>query len=60
MAMGAAGTISVLSNLCPAPLVAMTRAAADGDFTAARKAHFQLAPLVAAYASGANPVPLKA
>ena len=59
MALGAVGTISVLSNLAPGPCVELVRAAAAGDFAAARELHFSLAPLVEAYASGANPVPLK-
>ena len=60
MAMGAAGTISVLSNVVPAQAVAMTDAAAAGDFQAAAAWQCKLLPLINALFSEVNPIPAKA
>ncbi len=60
MAMGAAGTISVLSNVAPAQSVAMTDAAQAGDFAAAAAWQCRLLPLVNALFSEVNPIPAKA
>ena len=60
MAMGAAGTISVLSNVVPAESVAMTNAAKAGDFKTAAQWQCKLLPLINALFSEVNPIPAKA
>ena len=60
MAMGGAGTISVLSNVAPKESVAMTDACLAGDYTAAAKMQCDLLPLIDALFSEVNPIPAKA
>ena len=60
MAMGAKGTISVLSNVVPAKTVEMTNAALAGDFETAKKLQLEVLPLVNALFSQVNPIPAKA
>ena len=60
MAMGGAGTISVLSNVAPKESVAMTDACLAGDFAAAAKMQADLLPLINALFSEVNPIPAKA
>ena len=60
MAMGAAGTISVLSNVAPKESVAMTDACRAGDFKTAAKMQADLLPLINALFSEVNPIPAKA
>lgn len=60
MALGAAGIISVVSNLVPKEMVAMTKAALQGDFEEARKMHFEWLPLFKAAFIETNPIPIKA
>ncbi len=60
MAMGAAGTISVLSNVAPREAVAMTDACLAGDYAAAAKWQCCLLPLINALFSEVNPIPAKA
>lgn len=60
MAMGAKGTISVLSNVVPRQSVAMTDACLRGDYTAAAKMQCDLLPLINALFSEVNPIPAKA
>ncbi len=60
MAMGGAGTISVLSNVVPAKAVAMTDACKAGDFKTAAKLQADLLPLINALFSEVNPIPAKA
>ena len=60
MAMGAAGTISVLSNVAPRESVAMTDACKAGDFKTAAKMQCDLLPLINALFSEVNPIPAKA
>ena len=60
MAMGAAGTISVLSNVVPAQAVAMTNACLAGDYKAAARLQCELLPLTNALFSEVNPIPAKA
>ena len=60
MAMGAAGTISVLSNVAPKEAVAMTDACKAGDFKTAAKMQADLLPLINALFSEVNPIPAKA
>ena len=60
MAMGAKGTISVLSNVVPAQCVAMTDAAKAGNFATAADWQCKLLPLTNALFSQVNPIPVKA
>ena len=60
MAMGAAGTISVLSNVAPKESVAMTDACKAGDFKTAAKMQADMLPLINALFSEVNPIPAKA
>ena len=60
MAMGAKGTISVLSNVAPRQSVAMTDACLRGDYAAAAKMQCDLLPLLTALLSEVNPIPAKA
>ena len=59
MAMGAKGTISVLSNVAPKESVAMTDACRAGDFRTAAKMQADLLPLINALFSEVNPIPAK-
>ena len=60
MAMGAKGTISVLSNVVPKEAVAMTDACKAGDFQTAADWQCRLLPLTNALFSEVNPIPAKA
>lgn len=60
MSVGGKGVISVISNLLPARVKALTDAALAGDFEQARTLHLQLFPLCRAMLSMAtNPIPIK-
>ena len=60
MAMGGAGTISVLSNVVPREAVAMADACKAGDFETAARWQCRLLPLINALFSEVNPIPAKA
>ena len=60
MAMGAAGTISVLSNVVPKEAVAMTDACKAGNYPEAAKLQCKLLPLIDCLFSQVNPIPAKA
>ena len=60
MAMGAAGTISVLSNVVPKESVAMTDACKAGDYKTAAQWQCKLLGLTNALFSEVNPIPVKA
>ena len=60
LAMGGAGTISVLSNVVPREAVAMTDAFFAGDLEKAAKLQCDLLPLTNALFSEVNPIPVKA
>ena len=60
LALGGKGVISVTSNVDPARMIALVNAATDGDFTRARKIHFELLPLFDALFCETNPIPVKA
>ena len=60
MAMGAKGTISVLSNVIPKEAVAMTDACKAGDYPTAARLQCQFLPLINALFSEVNPIPAKA
>ena len=57
--MGGDGVISVVSNLLPAKVKALTKAALEGDFEKARALHYELLPLMKAAFVETNPAPIK-
>ena len=57
--MGGDGVISVVSNLLPAKVKDLTKAALDGDFEKARALHYELLPLMKAAFVETNPAPIK-
>jgi len=60
-AVGAKGVISVVANIVPADVKAMTDLILEGDFVSARKWHRKLFPLSKNMLSLAtNPIPIKA
>jgi len=59
MAMGAAGVVSVASNLFPSEVCALVRAAESGDLKLAEKLHRKLLPLFKDLFIEPNPVPVK-
>ena len=59
MAAGAVGVISVASNIVPAKVVALVKAALTGDFGKARGLHFQLYALFKDLFIEPNPAPIK-
>ena len=60
MAFGGHGVISVISNLVPGKVAALTDACSRGDFVTASKLHFELLPLTKAAFIETNPIPIKA
>lgn len=60
MSVGAMGVISVASNVIPAQVVEMVRAALDGDFAKAGALHHKLYPLFTSLFLDTNPIPVKA
>lgn len=60
MALGGRGVVSVVSNLFPAAMVALTRAVARGDLASARAIHRALRPIMHAAFLESNPIPAKA
>src|SRR5262249_3659154 len=59
IAAGGVGVISVASNLIPADVAVMVKAALAGDMTVARREHFRLYPLFKDLFIEPNPVPVK-
>jgi 4-hydroxy-tetrahydrodipicolinate synthase len=59
MAVGAVGVVSVASNLLPAEICALVRAAEKGDHAGAEKLHRRLFPLLKDLFIEPNPVPIK-
>jgi len=60
ISLGGDGVISVISNLVPARVKALTKACLSGDFKEGRKIHFELLPLMKAAFIETNPIPIKA
>lgn len=60
MATGAAGVISVASNVAPREMVALVEAMSDGDLKSARELHHRLSPLFRNCFVESNPIPVKA
>jgi 4-hydroxy-tetrahydrodipicolinate synthase len=59
IALGGDGVISVISNLVPAKVAALAKAALEGNYGAARKLHYELLPLIKAAFVETNPIPIK-
>ncbi|HOS34500.1 MAG TPA: 4-hydroxy-tetrahydrodipicolinate synthase [Treponemataceae bacterium] len=59
-AIGGDGVISVVSNLAPAEVTALTKAALDGDFEKARELQYRLLSAFRGSFVDTNPVPIKA
>jgi len=57
--LGGDGVISVIANIVPAKVKALTAACLAGDFEKARRIHFELLPLIKAVFIETNPVPVK-
>lgn len=57
---GAAGVISVTSNVVPAEMAKLCKLAAAGDLPAARALHLKLLPLMKVLFIESNPIPAKA
>lgn len=60
MVMGGHGVISVVSNVVPKTMTALTTAMAKGDIVMARKAQFAMSGLNQAMFVQSNPIPVKA
>jgi 4-hydroxy-tetrahydrodipicolinate synthase len=60
MAVGGRGVISVVSNIAPAAMSALTTAALAGDYLRARTIHHEVLGLCGAMFVETNPVPVKA
>jgi len=59
IALGGNGVISVIANLVPGRVKALTKACLEGNFEEGRRIHFELAPLIKAAFIETNPVPIK-
>ena len=59
MALGGDGVISVLSNLLPADVRSMVDSVVNGDWSAARRQHYRLLPIMRACFLETNPIPIK-
>lgn len=59
LSIGGAGVISVVANIVPAKMVELFNSFQDGDMAAARKAHYEMAPLIRALFTETNPIPVK-
>ncbi len=59
MSLGGSGVISVVANVAPKKMIALTDAMLRGDLEKARKVHFQIAPLIRAMFLETNPIPVK-
>jgi 4-hydroxy-tetrahydrodipicolinate synthase len=60
MALGGDGVFSVVSNLFPREMTALTRACLAGNFEEGRRLHYRLLPFMKAAFVETNPVPIKA
>lgn len=60
IALGGSGVISVVSNEIPGEMSQLTRLALAGDFTAARRIHRRVHPLMEINFAESNPIPVKA
>ena len=60
MLLGGKGVISVVSNLYPEQLIAMTDACLNGEWIKAKEIHYRMMPLFRAAFVESNPIPIKA
>jgi 4-hydroxy-tetrahydrodipicolinate synthase len=60
MALGGGGVFSVIANLFPGEMTALTRACLAGNFEEGRRLHYRLLPFMKAAFLETNPVPIKA
>lgn len=60
LSVGAAGVISVLSNICPSAVIRMCTAWFSGDTAKAAELQCRYAPLIRALFAEVNPIPVKA
>jgi 4-hydroxy-tetrahydrodipicolinate synthase len=60
LALGGHGVVSVIANLVPAKVAALTKAGLAGDFGECRRLHYELLPLIKAAFIETNPIPIKA
>ena len=60
MATGASGVISVVSNIAPAHVAALTSSMLSGDWMKARELHHKIFPLFKGCFVESNPIPAKA
>jgi len=60
MAVGADGVVSVAANVAPAKVAALCAAAAAGNYSEARRIHYELLPLCHGLFVETNPMPVKA
>ncbi len=58
--LGGAGVVSVIANLVPSEMVALTRLIGEGRFGDALQQHRRLVPLCGAMGFETNPIPVKA
>jgi len=59
LALGGKGVISVVSNIIPADIAAMTSAFEKGDLAKSRALHFKMFELMKAMFIETNPIPVK-
>jgi 4-hydroxy-tetrahydrodipicolinate synthase len=59
ISLGGVGVISVISNLLPGKVKALTKAALEGKYEEARVIHYELLPFIKAAFVETNPVPIK-
>jgi len=59
ISMGGDGVVSVISNLLPAKVKALTKAALEGNYEKARSLHYELLPFIKAAFVETNPIPIK-
>ncbi|MCL2265882.1 MAG: 4-hydroxy-tetrahydrodipicolinate synthase [Treponema sp.] len=59
ISLGGDGVISVVSNLLPAKVKALTKSALEGKYDEARALHYELLPFTKAAFVETNPVPIK-
>ncbi|HEY7680008.1 MAG TPA: 4-hydroxy-tetrahydrodipicolinate synthase [Terriglobia bacterium] len=60
LSLGAAGVISVVSNVAPREMTELVARANAGDFASARRIHRRLLPLMQVLFVESNPIPVKA
>ncbi|MDR2535256.1 MAG: 4-hydroxy-tetrahydrodipicolinate synthase [Treponema sp.] len=59
LALGGDGIVSVISNLVPDKIAALTKAGLEGNFAECRRLHYELLPFIKAAFIETNPIPIK-